>query len=117
MLAIFLLATPAFADIACVQRELTRIGLDPGPADGKLGRKTLAAAKSYQEGAPYLQDLSTITSRTWCDFLVKQPALVTFDPNTAVVGFGTVADPAMDTTPVLGRTPEYQVPGWVNNPH
>jgi hypothetical protein len=61
--------TPAFADVACVQRELTRIGLDPGPADGQLGRKTLQAAKTYQEGAAYLQDLSTVTSSNWCTFL------------------------------------------------
>jgi hypothetical protein len=118
LIAISLLSisTPAFADVACVQRELTRIGLDPGPADGQLGRKTLAAAKSFQEGAPYLSDLSVDSSSNWCQYLKDQPALAAFDPNQALGGVGTTADPAMDTTPILGETPEYQVPSWVNNP-
>ena len=119
LIAICLLVTctPAFADVACVQRELTRIGLDPGPADGQLGRKTLQAAKTYQEGAAYLQDLSTVTSSNWCTFLRAQPALASFDPNQSLGGLGTIADPAMDKTPILGETPEYRVPEWVNNPH
>jgi hypothetical protein len=110
-------ATSAFADVGCVQRELTRIGLDPGPADGQLGRKTLAAAKTYQEGAPYLQDLSAVTSPNWCNLLKEQLPLASFDPNQSLGSVGTLADPAMDTTPILGQTPEYKVPEWVNNPH
>ena len=119
VIAISLLVTcsPAFADVACVQRELTRIGLNPGPADGQLGRKTLAAAKTYQQGAAYLQDLSDVTSSSWCTFLKEQPALAAFDPNQSLGGFGTVVDPAMDKTPILGETPEYKMPEWVNNPH
>ncbi len=114
---LLLMSTPALADVACVQTELTRIGLDAGPADGQLGRKTLQAAKTYQQGAAYLQDLSVHTSSNWCKFLKDQPALASFDPNQSLGGLGTIADPAMDKTPILGESPEYRVPEWVNNPH
>ncbi|MEO7222772.1 MAG: hypothetical protein ABIY37_09885 [Devosia sp.] len=115
-MSVLLICTPALADVGCVQTELARIGLDPGPVAGQLGRKTLSAARAFQEGAPYLQDLTVDTSYNWCKALKEQPALASFNSNQGLGGLGTVFDPAMDTTPVLGQTPEYQVPNWVNNP-
>lgn len=107
---------PALAeDIACVQRELARLGLDPGPVDGVLGKKTLDAAAIYHVGAAYLQELDEITAFRWCDALLKQADLslqasgVPLDTAAASSGISFETD----ATPVLGVTPEYQVPKWV----
>lgn len=35
--------------VAGLQRELTRIGIDPGPVDGLFGNNTAAAIRSFQE--------------------------------------------------------------------
>ena len=32
-----------------VQKKLTELGYDPGPIDGKIGQRTIAAIKSFQE--------------------------------------------------------------------
>ena len=114
--------TCALADVSCVQQELTRIGFDPGPIDGALGRKTLTAAASFQRAAPYLVDLSVDTSDIWCAALRKQLADVAVDAGKLPVDgpsafSGATSGNAMGTTPILGVTPEYQVPAWVNNPH
>ena len=116
-LTVLLTCTPALATVECVQQELARIGLDPGPIDGSLGPKTMKAARLFQDGASYLSDLSEDTSYTWCELLKEQPPMVPYDPNRIDVGSGTVTVPAMDVTPVLGLTREYEVPTWVNNPH
>ncbi len=36
-------------DVAVVQRVLKKAGCDPGPVDGKLGRKTRAAIRAFQK--------------------------------------------------------------------
>ncbi len=41
ILAIIILATPAAADIRCIQENLAMFGYDPGPIDGVYGRQTL----------------------------------------------------------------------------
>lgn len=112
----------AQADVSCIQRELTRLGFDPGPIDGSLGRKTLNAAKSYQIGAIYLPDLSRDTTYVSCKALMErlsgapfEAGQVPFDGLSAISG--ATAGNAISTTPILGTTPEYQVPAWVNNPH
>lgn len=111
-------STPAVANMFCVQEELSRIGLDPGPVDGRLGKRTVGAARTYQTGAMYLPDLSADTSYIWCRALrglppSGMPGTVESSPVPAIEG----ATAAAGTTPILGETPEYQVPGWVNNPH
>ncbi len=40
ILALILLATPATADIRCIQENLAMFGYDPGPIDGIYGRQT-----------------------------------------------------------------------------
>jgi hypothetical protein len=35
--------------VADVQRELTRLGYDPGPVDGQFGSQTKTAVRTYQE--------------------------------------------------------------------
>ena len=37
------------ADLALVQAALKRAGFDPGPADGKMGAKTVKAIESFQQ--------------------------------------------------------------------
>jgi hypothetical protein len=69
----------------------------------------------------YLQDLDAITSFNWCQALKKEPPLASLQPqqigmDTSSASSGTGSDPAMTVTPILGETPEYQVPAWVNNP-
>lgn len=39
-----------------VQKKLTELGYDPGPADGKMGNKTLIAIKSFQKDNGLLQN-------------------------------------------------------------
>ena len=113
---------PALAeDIACVQRELARLGLDPGPVDGVLGKKTLDAAAIYHVGAAYLQDLEPITAPEWCETLLKQADL-SFDAAQLPVeepaaSAGATVFHAIEATPILGVTPEYEVPKWVYRPH
>ena len=114
LLTVLATGSPALADVACVQRELARIGLDPGPADGQLGGKTLKAARAFQEGAPYLPDLTVDLSSRWCEVLKEQPSLTSAALEANV---GVVTAPTLDVTPILGETAEYQVPAWVNNPH
>jgi hypothetical protein len=110
---------PAFADALCVQQGLARIGLDPGPIDGKLGAKTLRAAKTYQAGAMYLPELDAVTSYIWCRSLRGQPPSALNEagelPNELFATSGSAS--AIGATPILGQTPEYEVPKWVNNPH
>jgi hypothetical protein len=113
---------PAYADVSCIQRELQRLGFDPGPIDGSLGGKTLTAAKAYQVGAVYLPDLNGDNTYVWCKALMERLSGAPFEADqVALDGLsatsGATADSAMGTTPILGHTPEYQVPAWVNNPH
>jgi hypothetical protein len=122
-LAVLVAVHPAYADVACVQRELVRIGFDPGPIDDALGRKTLAAANTVRRfGGLYLPDLSVATSDLWCEALLKQePARAAggdqLSLNTLPGNSGATTDGALAATPILGVTREYEVPAWVNNPH
>ena len=47
-----------------VQRALLRAGYDPGPIDGKLGKKTKSAVKSFQRKKGLKAD-GTIGEKTW----------------------------------------------------
>jgi Alginate lyase. len=68
-------STPAFADMTCVQTELARLGFDPGPADGLIGRRTRnAAAEFVSSSAVSLPDLSNQTAATWCQALRDAPS-------------------------------------------
>ncbi|MBN9084314.1 MAG: N-acetylmuramoyl-L-alanine amidase [Rhizobiales bacterium 62-17] len=42
--------------VEAIQRALARAGFDPGPVDGKLGPKTLAAIKAFQKAHALLVD-------------------------------------------------------------
>ena len=42
------MAAAGVQNIRRIQRELDRLGFNPGPADGSLGLKTTAAIKQYQ---------------------------------------------------------------------
>ncbi len=50
--------------ISDVQRALTRAGLDPGPIDGKAGKKTKAAIKEFQQRNGLTAD-GIVGERTW----------------------------------------------------
>lgn len=43
-------------NVEAIQRALVRAGFDPGPVDGKLGPKTLAAVKAFQKAHALLVD-------------------------------------------------------------
>ncbi|WP_150526513.1 alginate lyase family protein [Roseibium sediminis] len=73
-LALFALSisipTSSFADVVCVQAQLTRLGLEPGPVDGLLGAKTkLAAAAFAQKSEMDVPPLSKVNSTLWCNEL------------------------------------------------
>ena len=47
-----------------VQRALTRAGYDPGPVDGKLGKKTRSAIKAFQRKSGLTAD-GVVGEKTW----------------------------------------------------
>ena len=47
-----------------VQRALLRAGFDPGPLDGRLGKKTRAAVRSFQKKNHLTAD-GVVGERTW----------------------------------------------------
>lgn len=47
-----------------VQRALVRAGFDPGPVDGRLGKKTRSAIKSFQRKNGLTAD-GVVGERTW----------------------------------------------------
>ncbi|OGW91549.1 MAG: hypothetical protein A3D28_04750 [Omnitrophica bacterium RIFCSPHIGHO2_02_FULL_63_14] len=49
---------------AALQQALVRAGLDPGPLDGKVGRKTRAAVKEFQRRNNLTVD-GIVGKRTW----------------------------------------------------
>lgn len=61
------------AEIECVQSGLRRLGFNPGPVDGKLGRRTLAAAERASILVGGLQKLSRETTLDWCRELNAKP--------------------------------------------
>jgi hypothetical protein len=64
---LFVAASPALADVACVQDQLTRLGFDPGPIDGELGNRTISAAHLFAKNASLTLDaLTTTNSNEWC---------------------------------------------------
>ena len=50
--------------VADVQEALTQAGLDPGPVDGKAGKKTRAAIKEFQKRNGLKAD-GIVGDRTW----------------------------------------------------
>jgi hypothetical protein len=67
LVAGLLFATPAFADVACVQQGLTDLGFDPGPVDGALGKKTVTAATLFAANAGItMETLTKENSDAWC---------------------------------------------------
>ncbi len=80
VVAICLAMSPAAADVACVQSELTTAGYKPGPVDGALGKRTVSAAMKM--GEDYKLDLAKLnkaTSEDWCTALkeTNEAALIT----------------------------------------
>ena len=47
-----------------VQQSLTRAGLDPGPVDGRMGKKTKAAIKEFQRSR-HLRADGIVGEKTW----------------------------------------------------
>ena len=54
----------AGVSVADVQHALTRAGLDPGPIDGKLGKKTRSAIKAFQRQNGLTAD-GVVGKKTW----------------------------------------------------
>lgn len=50
--------------IADVQRALVRAGFDPGPVDGRLGKKTKSAIRQFQRKNHLMAD-GIVGERTW----------------------------------------------------
>lgn len=68
-------ATPAYADMFCVQRELANLGYQPGPVDGAFGGKTASAAAAYAtDFAATLPALDKSNSDPWCAALTATAA-------------------------------------------
>ena len=55
-----------------VQKKLTELGYDPGPVDGKMGKKTAAAIKSFQKDNN-LSETGKIDEATLAKFGLKAP--------------------------------------------
>ena len=54
----------AGVSVSDVQSALTRAGLDPGPVDGKLGKKTRSAIKAFQRKNGLTAD-GVVGKKTW----------------------------------------------------
>jgi hypothetical protein len=68
VLTAVLVTTPAYADMFCVQRELTNLGYAPGPVDGAFGGRTAAAAIAFADDfSVVLPLLDKTNSAPWCD--------------------------------------------------
>lgn len=68
-------ATPAFADMFCVQQQLTNLGYEPGPVDGAFGGKTATAAAAFSaDFAVTLPALDKTNSQPWCEALIATVA-------------------------------------------
>lgn len=70
--SVFLLLSAGYATasdaVSCVQQQLTELGFAPGPADGSLGRRTLAAAELFTTNAGIeLPALADATAERWCE--------------------------------------------------
>jgi hypothetical protein len=87
-------------DVRCVQAFLLTTAFNPGPADGALGRKTVAAAAEFAESAGLaerLPVLSVETATEWCAFAQSDEGL-----DIAVVASLTVYPIEMDGTDTAG---------------
>ena len=58
-----ILRVPGVATVD-VQRALLKAGFDPGPLDGRLGRKTRSAVKAFQKNSHLTAD-GVIGEKTW----------------------------------------------------
>ncbi len=66
---------PAYADILCVQQELSRLGYDPGPSDGMMGGRTRNAASEYMANSgASLPELASGSAVAWCQALRAEPS-------------------------------------------
>lgn len=62
-----LAASPAWADMTCVQQELTDLGFDPGPVDGAIGKRTMVAASLFAANAGLeIAPLDASNAELWC---------------------------------------------------
>ncbi|PTX01631.1 peptidoglycan-binding domain-containing protein [Pararhodobacter aggregans] len=104
LLLTLLAAAPAAAwtdDVRCVQEQLVQAGQDPGPVDGVVGPRTLAALRTVaaQEGVTSGHALTSDTATTWCRRLGQaDPALRAYWPsatNAVVVQTGAGVDPVL----------------------
>lgn len=67
LFAAVLSATPAWANVTCVQQGLVDLGFDPGPVDGALGKKTVTAASLFAANAGLtIEPLTKNNSDAWC---------------------------------------------------
>ena len=92
--------------------------MDEGGLGGITESETAVAAADFQQGAPYFNDLAEDTAVEWCNTLRTVPmpnpqAAVAMGIGEPMANGGAISGNAMDATPVLGETPEYQVPKWV----
>ena len=88
-------AAPASPDrglVLAVQRNLARIGLDPGPLDGQLGGRTTKAIQAYQGARGLAADGRP--SRALLDRLTREPD----GSGRAGSGGGSSEDPGPDKT-------------------
>ncbi|MHA1553698.1 MAG: alginate lyase family protein, partial [Alphaproteobacteria bacterium] len=65
--AVTLTPSIALGSAVCVQEELAKLGYQPGPADGALGRRSVGAANLFAEDMGMtLPDLTDDTAEQWC---------------------------------------------------
>ena len=63
-------------NVLCVQRAVSAGGYDPGPLDGQLGTRTLAAAQSAAGASRLaLPPLTVGTAGAWCQALQVSPTI------------------------------------------
>jgi hypothetical protein len=63
-------SSPSFADILCVQQQLTDLGFSPGPVDGAAGKRTFSAAAIFAANSGLALDpLTEENSDEWCEAL------------------------------------------------
>ncbi len=85
-------AMPAFADVGCVQQQLTDLGFDPGPVDGALGKRTVNAATLFAANAGLtMETLDKANADAWCDAIT---AFAATPAAKTISAFDLVSEPA-----------------------
>jgi peptidoglycan hydrolase-like protein with peptidoglycan-binding domain len=91
-------------EVRAVQHELSRLGFDPGPADGLVGRRTRAAIMAFQDAAK-LQRSGAVTPEllaalraepTPAPAATQAPAVTQAQPVPAEAGLGDLGFPDDD---------------------